>query len=134
MVYYACHELDSTNGIVVTVSHNVAEYNGFKIVINRQPLLKESIMRLYHRIQRQYFRSGQGVVVEKNLCHDYLERIQSDIQLSRLLKIVFDAGNGIAGPIGLQLLKIMGLDVVPLLCNIDGNFPNHHSDPMTPGT
>jgi phosphomannomutase/phosphoglucomutase len=132
MVYYACHELDSTNGILVTGSHNAAEYNGFKIVINRQSLSKESLMRLYHRIQRQDFRSGQGIVVEKNLCHDYLERIQSDIQLSRPLKIVFDAGNGIAGPIGLQLFKTMGLDVVPLFCNIDGNFPNHHPDPSDP--
>jgi phosphomannomutase/phosphoglucomutase len=132
MVYYACHELDSANGIIVTGSHNAANYNGFKIIINRQSLSKESLMRLYHRIQRQDFRSGQGTVEEKNLCHGYLERIQSDIQLSRPLKVVFDAGNGIAGPIGLQLLKNMGLDVLPLFCNIDGNFPNHQPDPSDP--
>jgi phosphomannomutase/phosphoglucomutase len=132
MVYYACYELESTNGIIVTGSHNAANYNGFKIVINRKTLSKESLMALYHRIQRKDFLTGQGLVEEKNLSQDYLERIQSDIQLSRPLKVVFDAGNGIAGPIGLQLLKTMGLDVVPLFCDVDGNFPNHHPDPSDP--
>ena len=132
MMYYACYELETANGIVVTGSHNGANYNGFKIVINRKTLSKESLMALYHRLQRKDFRTGQGIVEEKNLSHDYLERIQSDIQLSRPLKVVFDAGNGIAGPIGLQLLKTMGLDVVPLFCDVDGHFPNHHPDPSDP--
>lgn len=132
MLYYACHELDSPNGIIVTGSHNAANYNGFKIVINRQTLSKESLMALYHRIQRNDFRTGQGSMEEKNISQPYLERIQSDIQLSRPLKIVFDAGNGIAGPIGIQLLKTMGLEVTPLFCEVDGDFPNHHPDPSDP--
>ncbi|MGK0248317.1 MAG: phosphomannomutase/phosphoglucomutase [Oleispira sp.] len=132
MMYYACHELDSTNGVIVTGSHNAADYNGFKIVIHRKTLSKESLMALYHRIQRKDFRTGQGLIEQKTLSQDYLERIQNDIQLSRPLKVVFDAGNGIAGPIGLQLLKTMGLDVVPLFCDVDGNFPNHHPDPSDP--
>jgi phosphomannomutase/phosphoglucomutase len=132
MVYYACHELESTNGVMVTGSHSAANYNGFKIVINRKTLSKKSLTALYHRIQRKDFRTGQGLVEEKNLSRDYLERIQGDIQLSRPLKVVFDAGNGIAGPIGLQLLKTLGLDVVPLFCDVDGNFPNHRPDPSDP--
>ncbi|MFT4766478.1 MAG: phosphomannomutase/phosphoglucomutase [Oleispira sp.] len=132
MMYYACYELDSTNGVMVTGSHNAANYNGFKIVIDRKTLSKKSLMALYHRIQRKDFRTGQGLVEEKNISRDYLERIQSDIQLSRPLKVVFDAGNGIAGPIGLQLLKTMGLDVVPLFCDVDGNFPNHNPNPSDP--
>lgn len=132
MMYYACYELDCANGIVVTGSHNAANVNGFKIVIDRKTLSKESLMALYHRVQRKDFRSGEGQAEEKNISHDYLERIQSDIQLSQPLKVVFDAGNGIAGPIGLQLLKTMGLDVVPLFCDVDGNFPNHHPDPSDP--
>jgi phosphomannomutase/phosphoglucomutase len=132
MMYYACYELESTNGIMITGSHNTADCNGFKIVINRKTLSKESLMALYHRIQRKDFRTGQGLVKENNLDREYIERIQSDIQLSRPLKIVFDAGNGIAGPIGLELLKSMGLDVVPLFCNVDGNFPNHCPDPSDP--
>lgn len=132
MMYYACHELDTTNGIIVTGSHNDSSLNGFKIIINRQTLTKESLMALYHRIQRKDFRTGQGLIEENNISHDYLDRIQSDIQLSRPLKVVFDAGNGIAGPIGLKLLKTMGLEVVPLFCNVDGNFPNHKPNPSDP--
>ena len=132
MLYYACHELDSANGIMVTGSHNAANYNGFKIVMGSRTLSKESLMALYHRIQRKDYRSGHGQVEELNLGLPYLERIQNDIQLSRPLKVVFDAGNGIAGPIGLRLLKTMGLEVVPLFCDVDGNFPNHHPDPSDP--
>jgi len=131
-LYYACHELDTSNGIIVTGSHNPANYNGFKIVINRQTLSKEQLMALYHRIQRHDFRQGHGQAEEKTINNDYLDRIQGDIQLSRPLKVVLDAGNGIAGPIGVQLLKTMGLDVIPLFCDVDGNFPNHQPDPSNP--
>ncbi len=131
-LYYACHELDSPNGIIVTGSHNSADVNGFKIVIDRQTLSKEQLMALYHRIQRQDYRSGQGQAEEQNISEMYLDRIQGDIQLSRPLKVVLDGANGIAGPIGLQLLKTMGLDVIPIFCNVDGNFPNHQPDPSNP--
>ena len=131
-LYYACHELDTHNGIIVTGSHNGADINGFKIVIDRQTLSKEQLMALYHRIQRHDYRSGQGQVTEQNINETYLDRIQGDIQLSRPLKVVLDAANGIAGPIGLQLLKTMGLDVIPLNCDVDGNFPNHQPDPSDP--
>lgn len=132
MLYYACHEFDTNNGVMITGSHNPGNINGFKIVINRQTLTKEQLMALYHRIQRQEFHTGQGQLEEKNLANDYLDRIQGDIQLSRPLKVVLDAGNGIAGPIGLQLLKTMGLDVIPLYCDVDGHFPNHQPDPSDP--
>ncbi len=129
MLYYACHELETSNGVMITGSHNPANINGFTIVINRKSLMQEQLMALYHRIQRQDFISGQGAVENNDLSRDYIERIQSDIQLSRPLKVVLDGSNGIAGPIGLQLLKTMGLDVIPLNCNVDGSFPSHQPDP-----
>ena len=132
MLYYACHELGSSNGVMITGSHKPSDINGLRIVINRQPLMQEQLMALYHRIQRQDFTSGQGLVEEKSIASTYIERIQSDIQLSRPLKVVLDGSNGIAGPIGIQLLKTMGLEVIPLYCDIDGNFPNHQPDPSKP--
>lgn len=131
-LYYACHELETKNGIVVTGSHNADNINGFKIVLNQKTLSKEQLQALYHRIQRQEFNHGQGQVSELNLHKSYIERIQSDIQLSRPIKVVLDAGNGIAGPIGLQLLKTMGLDVIPLYCEVNGHFPNHLPNPGDP--
>lgn len=131
-LYFACNELETSNGIIVTGSHNAAKINGFKITIDKQTLSHEKLMALYHRIQRQDFKQGQGQVEERSINQMYLDRIQSDIQLSRPLKIVLDGANGIAGPIGLQLLKTMGLEVIPLYCNLDGNFPNHKPDPSDP--
>lgn len=128
-LYFACHELESQNGIMVTGSHNDSDINGFKIILDNQTLANERLMALYHRIQRQDFQQGQGQVTEQTINAKYLDRIQGDIQLSRPLKIVLDGANGIAGPIGLQLLKTMGLDVIPLYCNVDGHFPNHKPDP-----
>jgi phosphomannomutase/phosphoglucomutase len=131
-LYYACHESETPNGIMVTGSHNPGDINGFKVVINQQTLSKEQLMALYHRIQRQDYRSGQGQVENRDISSDYLDRIQGDIQLSRPMKVVLDAANGIAGPIGQQLLKTMGLDIIPLYCDLDGNFPNHQPDPSNP--
>jgi phosphomannomutase len=54
------------------------------------------------------------------------------VQLERPLKVVADAGNGVAGDIAPRLLEAIGAEVIPLLCDVDGNFPNHHPDPSEP--
>ena len=116
----------------MTGGHNAGDINGFKIVINQKTLAKEQLMSLYHRIQRKEFYHGQGELEQQDINAAYLQRIQGDIQLSRPLKVVLDASNGIAGPVGLQLLKTMGLNVIPLHCEVDGHFPNHQPDPSNP--
>src|SRR3546814_12203903 len=59
-------------------------------------------------------------------------RIANDIQLEQRLAVVGDAGNGIAGAIAPLVLESIGCDVVPLYCDVDGEFPNHHPDPSDP--
>jgi phosphomannomutase/phosphoglucomutase len=63
---------------------------------------------------------------------DYLDRISGDVQVERRLKVVVDAGNGVAGGVAPQVLEAIGCDVVPLYCEVDGTFPNHHPDPTDP--
>ena len=63
---------------------------------------------------------------------DYIERITSDVQAERRLKIVVDSGNGIAGAVAPQVLEGIGCEVIPLYCDVDGTFPNHHPDPSDP--
>ena len=128
-LYFATHELDTPCGVMVTGSHNPANYNGFKIVLEQKTLAKEALMSLYHRIVRNDFKSGQGQVEQRDLEAAYLDRIQTEINLSRPLKVVLDAGNGIAGPVAQSLFTTMGLEVIPLFCEVDGNFPNHTPDP-----
>jgi len=61
-----------------------------------------------------------------------VQRIADDVQLDRPLKVVADAGNGVAGAVAPQLLEAIGAEVIPLYCEVDGQFPNHHPDPSEP--
>src|SRR3546814_2351273 len=76
------------------------------------------------------FRAGHS---ERDISGDYVQRIASDVQIARPLKVVVDAGNGVAGDVGPLVLEALGAEVIPLFCEIDGSFPNHHPDPSEPG-
>lgn len=132
LLYYATHQLDTPCGVVVTGSHNPAEFNGLKVVIDQQPLAQDALMALYHRIARQDLPKGLGQVEERNIEDDYIERIEGDIQISRDLKVVVDTGNGIAGPLMQRLLEQLHVEAECLYCDVDGSFPNHHPDPSEP--
>lgn len=132
LLYFATYELDTPCGAVITGSHNPAEFNGIKIVIDRHTLAQEELMGLYHRIKRGDLPRGQGELEQRDLSTSYLQRIDDDIQLARPMKIVVDAGNGIAGPLAKQLLERLGVNATCLFCDVDGSFPNHHPDPGVP--
>jgi phosphomannomutase/phosphoglucomutase len=59
----------------------------------------------------------------------YIDRIVSDVKLSRPMKIAVDCGNGVAGAFAPELFRAMGSEVTELFCEVDGHFPNHHPDP-----
>ena len=129
VLYFATHHLNLGSGVMVTGSHNPPDYNGFKIVLGGETLAEDAIQKLYQRIADKDFATGTGQLEKRNLNADYIERIASDVRLHRPLKIVVDCGNGIPGAIAPQLFERLGADVVPLFCEVDGNFPNHHPDP-----
>ena len=132
VTYYATHILDSRSGVMITGSHNPSDYNGFKIVIQGKTLSGNDIQALLTRIQQQDYVEGQGNLNKISVSSDYIERIVSDIKLSRPLKVVLDCGNGVAGELAPRLLKALGCELTELYCEIDGNFPNHHPDPGKP--
>ncbi len=132
VLYFAANHLDTQTGVVVTGSHNPPDYNGLKIMIDGETLSGNSIQHLRERIEAGNFISGEGGVEEVDIIPDYIERIRSDIQLDRPLKVVVDCGNGVAGAVAPQLLKAIGCEVTELFCEVDGNFPNHHPDPSKP--
>jgi phosphomannomutase/phosphoglucomutase len=74
----------------------------------------------------------KGSTTARDVRSDYLGRITSDVALARPLRIAVDAGNGVAGELGPQLLRALGCEVTALFCEVDGNFPNHHPDPADP--
>ena len=111
---------------MLTGSHNPKEYNGLKIVLNQST---PQLTNLLQRIQTQQFSQGQGQLTQHNLCNDYITTIKQSISLQRPLTVVIDCGNGVVGNIAPTLLKTLGCNVIPLYCDINGNFPNHHPDP-----
>jgi phosphomannomutase/phosphoglucomutase len=131
VVYFAAYQLRTGCCVAVTGSHNPPDYNGFKIVIGGETLSGNAITDLYARIaeDRLHEAASQGNWQQRDVSADYIERITSDVQLDRRLKVVVDAGNGVAGAIAPQVLTSIGAEVTPLFCEVDGTFPNHHPDP-----
>jgi phosphomannomutase/phosphoglucomutase len=133
VVYYAAFRFNTGCGVAVTGSHNPPDYNGFKIVIGGETLSEGAIQDLYQRIASGALASdGRGSLRQIDVAPDYMEKIVSDVLAERRLKIVVDCGNGIPGELAPQVLEGVGCEVVPLYCDVDGTFPNHHPDLSDP--
>ncbi|MDR6990074.1 phosphomannomutase/phosphoglucomutase [Luteimonas sp. 3794] len=134
LIYFGAYHLRTGCCISVTGSHNPPDYNGFKIVVGGETLSGDAITDLHTRVadDRLHTAPQPGAVSERDISDDYVRRIADDIQIARPLKIVVDAGNGVAGELGPRVLEAIGAEVVPLYCDIDGTFPNHHPDPSEP--
>ena len=132
VVYFATYTKAASSGVMITGSHNPAEYNGLKIMIAGETLSAERIQALYSRILENDFTNGHGTSTSINIDQDYIDTIKSDIQLEKELKVVIDCGNGVAGNIAPQLFESLGVKISKLFCLVDGRFPNHHPDPSKP--
>lgn len=129
VMYYATNTQGVDCGLMVTGSHNPADYNGIKMVLVGKTLVQADIDELYQLIVAGDYHDGQGELSSLDIVPSYIHRIVSDIQLHRPLKVVVDCGNGIAGPVIPQVIRDLGCEVIPLYCDVDGRFPNHHPDP-----
>lgn len=129
VLYYATNILETQSGVMLTGSHNPANYNGIKIVIDGETLSEKRIQEVYQHIISNDFCQGEGQYSQHDIVDAYIERICSDVKLARPLDIVVDCGNGIAGDIAPKLYRALGCHVTELFCDVDGNFPNHHPDP-----
>lgn len=132
VLYYATKVLDANSGVMLTGSHNPADFNGLKMVIAGNTVAGEDIQSLYQRLQSGDIVEGEGEYQTVDLLADYQARVLKDAQLERRLKVVVDCGNGVTGVIAPQLIEAMGCDVIPLFTEVDGHFPNHHPDPSKP--
>jgi phosphomannomutase / phosphoglucomutase len=129
LLYFALQELKCQNGVMLTGSHNPAEYNGLKIIIGGVTLSGKHINNLYQRCQEQRFYAGGGRLNTFAITSRYQQAVVENIKLAKPLKIVVDAGNGIVGQIAPAVYRALGCEVSELFCDVDGNFPNHHPDP-----
>ncbi len=129
MMYFATYVKGFDSGLMVTGSHNPADYNGIKMVLAGTTLAHGDIDAIFNLVEEGTSVAGQGECEAVDITDEYVQRIVSDIQLQRPLKVVVDCGNGIAGPMITRVIRALGCEVVPLYCDVDGRFPNHHPDP-----
>lgn len=130
LAYFGVFHLDAAGCVMVTASHNPGEYNGFKMMLDRESMHGEQIRTLYERMHTHIEPAiTAGTHVEMNLVPAYHDQLAGDIKLARPLKLVIDAGNGPSGVVAAPLFRELGCEVVELYCEPDGRFPNHHPDP-----
>lgn len=130
VLYYAtCTRQETDSGFMVTGSHNPSDYNGIKMVLAGKTLVHADIEHLYQLIENEQFVTGKGTCQDLNILPEYIHRIVSDIVLEKKLKVVVDCGNGVAGATIPSVFEQLGCEVIPLFCEVDGRFPNHHPDP-----
>ncbi|MFV9655172.1 phosphomannomutase/phosphoglucomutase [Pseudomonas sp. NY15366] len=132
VVYFAANVLEGRSAVMLTGSHNPPDYNGFKIIIAGDTLANEQIQALKARLDNNDLATGVGSVQQVDVLPRYFKTIRDDIALAKPLKVVVDCGNGAAGVIAPQLIEALGCSMIPLFCEVDGTFPNHHPDPGKP--
>jgi phosphomannomutase/phosphoglucomutase len=131
MMYFALFTQKVDGGIMITASHNPKEYNGMKVAVGHGTIHGKDIQKLGKIAMETEFPKvdRETTITRKDLGAKYFKRVLGDVKLKRKLKVVIDAGNGVAGPIAPGLYKKLGCEVIPLYCDVDGTFPNHHPDP-----
>jgi len=127
--YFSLFKLSVDGGVMITGSHNPAEFNGLKMSVGQNSLYGEEIQRLRIIIEDGDFLSGKGEVTKTDILSDYIEDIASRIKVSGQMKVVFDCGNGAGSLVIEDLMRTLGVNAYFMFCEPDGTFPNHHPDP-----
>jgi phosphomannomutase/phosphoglucomutase len=130
LMYFAVHHLDLMGGIQVTGSHNPPDHNGFKICIGKTTIHGSDIQELRRIIENGDMARGDGPEEAYPMIPAYQGYLQEQFgRCGQGLRVVVDSGNGTGGPVGPQVYRAMGCEVIELYSEPDGRFPNHHPDP-----
>ncbi len=129
VLYYSAMHFKADGAVMITGSHNPPEYNGIKTVCGSGTLHGEEIQDVYKLIVGNDFESGDGTLKKVDAVAPYVDEIASQFHFERRVKVVFDAGNGTAGPVVHKIFEKLNVDAVELFFDMDGNFPHHHPDP-----
>jgi phosphomannomutase / phosphoglucomutase len=136
VLYFAAHHLAPGAAVMITGSHNPPEDNGFKIMLGAGSLHGPAIAALRDEVAALVGKPAAPPHLgmhSRDVTGPYLDHAAGQLQLgARRLKVVVDAGNAAGGPTAVSLYRRLGFDVVPLYCDLDGRFPNHHPDPTQP--
>ncbi len=132
VLYYSQFHLKSDGAVMITGSHNPAEFNGFKTVCGESTIHGEAIQDLRRMMESGDLMRGEGSETEADCVTPYVEEVAAQFQFPRRIKVVIDAGNGTGGPVMHRLLQRLNADATEMYFEMDGRFPNHHPDPTVP--
>ncbi|MFA6215581.1 MAG: phosphomannomutase/phosphoglucomutase [Patescibacteria group bacterium] len=133
-VYVAVGILKYAGGIMVTASHNPKEYNGFKMILAKTKWLRgEALLNDVLKLPKKIAKT-KGKVEAVDILPDYIKHVLSFCNPKKIknLKVIIDAGNGMAGKITPLLEPHLPIKVIPLNFKLDGSFPVHPSNPLLP--
>jgi phosphomannomutase/phosphoglucomutase len=131
--YFSLFHLDVEGGVMITGSHNPPEFNGFKLAVGRTTIYGAEIQKIRQIIEAADYPRGTGQLGRQDVKPAYLNTLKERIgPFDKELKVVVDAGNGVAGMFCPGILRDLGADALGLYCEVDGTFPNHHPDPTVP--
>lgn len=136
MLYFSVFDDQADGGIMITGSHNPPDYNGFKMMLGKEPVFGDRIQELGRIAAAGDFEMGAGRVIDKPKKAAYVKRLLQDIDggyyRGAPLKVVWDPGNGAAAEVLADIVaKLPGGHRV-INGEVDGTFPNHHPDPTVP--
>src|SRR5271170_4309550 len=131
LLYFSVLKWNMDGGVMITGSHNAAEYNGFKLGVGPSTIFGDDIQEVRRIIERRDFASGakDGSLTVRPVLPEYNDFIRRNFSFSRSFKIAIDGGNGCGGVVAAPLMRELGLETVELFIEMDGRFPNHHPDP-----
>ena len=128
-LYFGVHHLKADGGIMITGSHNPPDYNGFKMMLGHGPFFGQDIKDMAKTPYNPNKVIEGGQQIQLDIQDAYLHRVLEGLRLDTKLSIVWDCGNGVAGPVIDKLSKSLSGEHEVLFVDVDGNFPNHHPDP-----
>ena len=123
LLYFSTFKTNIFDGVMLTGSHNPKNYNGLKIVINKRSMTSEKTKKIKSMIEEESFMDGSGKLTSLDIKDDYLKELQEKIKINSKMKVCLDCENGVGGVIAPHAFKLLGLDVIELYSEVNGNFP-----------
>ncbi len=138
-LYFAVGKYQLAGGVMITASHNPAQYNGMKFTRSQAQAisLDSGLSEIRDRLVAGDLppkAASAGTISHRNILEDFAEHCLSFVDRSKIkpFKIAIDAGNGMAGETVPHVFKRLRCEVIPLYFELDGSFPNHPASPIEP--